>query len=299
MNTPGDLHRLQPAQRAQLIYATARARTDDALWRSLMNADLPAAQPSAPSRRSPLFGLDLEALLGPANHEGSTPPLGAEPAGSGDALSGLGPNARHGPALLAAASRTGIPPSALAAIVDAESGKRPDGSWNSMSRNPRSSAAGLGQFLSGTWIGEAERPGTWLNGVARERGWLDGRGRVQAGARGALLAMRYEPGAAIEATADYARSNLRRLERAGVVIGADPASVASAAYLSHHLGPGDAVRFLGQGLAPARAGHLLAAQVGRASAGQRIAAAGCPAAAHRQWLLSYVERHVRPDRFTA
>ena len=46
------------------------------------------------------------------------------------------------------------------------------GRWQVMSRNPRSSAAGLGQFLSGTWIGEAQRKGTYLNEVARTRGWI-------------------------------------------------------------------------------------------------------------------------------
>jgi hypothetical protein len=48
---------------------------------------------------------------------------------------------------------------------------------------------------------------------------------------------------------------------------------------------------------PERARRLLGAQVGGEDAERRIARAGSAVAAHRTWLLGYVERHVRPDRF--
>lgn len=210
----------------------------------------------------------------------------------------LGANTRFASALTAAESRTGIPATALAAIVDAEAAKGNDGGWNTMSRNPRSSAAGLGQFLSGTWEQLAETSGTWLNQVANARGWLDGRGKVQAEARSALLALRYDGEASILSVADLAKLNLDRLERSGVRVRTDAETLAKSAYLSHHLGLGDAKKFLGGGIEPGRARMLLAAQIGGGAADQRIAsAAGDATQAHRQWLLGFIDRRIRPQQF--
>lgn len=313
-----ELDALPPAQRAHVIFTEAKTALTNRLWQaalgkgdrpdptgaaisdgrgldldSLMQAlaspAAPAARP-APPPPEPLLPDAFDAPLPP-------PPARPEPVATS---AGLGPNARHAPALTAAAARTGLPPAALAAIVDAEAAKRRDGSWNTHSRNPRSSAAGLGQFLSGTWEGEAERPGTWLNRVAHERGWLDPAGRVTAGARAPLLALRYDATASIEATADYARRNLDRLDAAGVRIGDSAREIARAAYLGHHLGPGDSVRFLSRGgLDAGRARMLLEAQIGANAARERIADAGAPTAAHREWLLGFIDAHVQPERFAA
>jgi hypothetical protein len=230
-----------------------------------------------------------------SSHVGSSSP----DSGSSNLLGGLGPNMRYGQVLATAAARTGIPAAALAAIVDAEAGKACDGSWKTGSRNPRSSAAGLGQFLSGTWQGEAERPGTWLHDTAASRGWLGSNGRLLPAARSALLALRYDGTASINATADYARSSVAHLKQAGIAVGEDIASVARAAYLGHHLGAGDSVRFLKGGLDSGRARLLLDAQVGSVDASQRIARTGDAASAHRSWLLDFVNRHVTPSRFAA
>ncbi|NYT42139.1 peptidoglycan-binding protein [Sphingomonas sp. R-74633] len=220
-------------------------------------------------------------------------------AARGTVVSGLalGANTRFAPALAMAESRTGIPATALAAIVDAEAAKGHDGSWNTMSRNPRSSAAGLGQFLSGTWEQLAETSGTWLNQVASQRGWLDGRGKVQAGARSELLALRYDGQASILGVADLAKMNLTRLEQSGIRVNTDAETLAKSAYLSHHLGVGDAKKFLAGGIEPGRARMLLAAQIGSGAADQRIAAAGNATQAHRQWLLGFIDRRIRPAQF--
>lgn len=211
----------------------------------------------------------------------------------------LGANTRFAPALAMAEARTGIPATALAAIVDAEAAKGHDGSWNVMSRNPRSSAAGLGQFLSGTWEHLAETSGTWLNQLASERGWLDGRGQVLPGARSALLAMRYDGQASILGVADLAKVNLSRLEQSGIRVHTDAETLAKSAYLTHHLGLGDARKFLAGGIEPGRARMLLAAQIGGGAADQRIAAAGSATQAHRQWLLGFIDRRIRPEQFAS
>ncbi|GAB5349232.1 peptidoglycan-binding protein [Alteriqipengyuania sp. 357] len=216
---------------------------------------------------------------------------------SGGTLGGLGPNAQFADVLQKAAQRSGLPPATLAAIVDAEAAKRSDGTWNLHSRNPRSSAAGLGQFLSGTWIGMAQTPGNWLHDVARQKGWLTESGRVVPAARGSLLAMRYDAQASINSIADYARSNIATIRKAGVATGDNPQALARIAYLGHHLGPGDAIRYLKGGLSESRAAHLLKAQIGSGRAIEKINRTGDAAVAHREWLSGYVDRKIRPDRF--
>lgn len=309
-----DLKQLSAPQKAQLIYGEARSAVSDRLWRAALGE--PDRTDAVSDSKAP-SGLGLDSLL--AMFEGKAPPSSGTsgfqfrtaPAEIGRSdpkvaedrpeicSTGLGPNAKHLPALQRAAERTGLPATALAAIVNAEAGKGRDGAWQCYSRNPRSSAAGLGQFLSGTWEQMAETKGTWLNDVARTRGWLNNRGQVTAECRSQLLSLRYDPEASINSIADYARTNLEGLRRAGVRTGDDAKGIAKAAYMGHHLGLGDAVKFLKDGLNPSRAATLLNAQIGRGKAGQQIAAAGCATAAHRQWLLSYVDRNVRPDRFAA
>lgn len=211
----------------------------------------------------------------------------------------LGANARYATTFVQAEARTGIPASALAAIVDAEAAKTGDGSWNTHSRNPRSSAAGLGQFLSGTWQELAQTEGTWLNQYAADRGWLDGRGRLQTGNRAELLALRYDPNASILGVADLAKANLDRLEKSGVRVRTDAETTAKAAYLGHHLGLGDAKKFLSGGIDSGRARMLLSAQIGSSAAAQRIASTGDATQAHRQWLLGFIDRRIRPEAFAS
>ncbi|HUD31183.1 MAG TPA: peptidoglycan-binding protein [Novosphingobium sp.] len=309
---------LTPVQKASLISGEARAEVAGRLWRAALGVAEAKDEGASTAARGasligegPSAGLDrLLALLGPrpgaATTEGPAPVVAAaspDPscAAEDSLAAGVslrnGANARYAVMLENAAGRTGIPVAALAAIVDAEADKGADGSWQPYSRNPRSSAAGLGQFLKGSWEGEAERAGTWLNESARANGWLDAQGRVRPESRGALLALRYDPKAAIETVSDYASANLETLRRAGVRIGDGVSDLARAAYLGHHLGIGDARRFLNGGLEPERARRLLGAQVGGADAERRIAQAGGAVAAHRSWLLGYIDRHVRPDRF--
>ncbi len=329
------LQGLTAAQKAQLIYTQARSELSGRLWRAALGGEDEKQAGGLIDKRSDPLGLDgLLALLDektraasghPAASEQALPKASADAAacgsqggvwerfarqqgewaGEGESENGAnaalsmqnGPNARYAGILGSAASRTGIPAAALATIVNAEAAKGSDGRWLPYSRNPRSSAAGIGQFLNRTWEGQAEREGTWLHAFAQQSGWLNERGHVRSESRGALLALRYDPQASIETIADYARTNLASLRGSGVRIGDGVVEQAQAAYLGHHLGLGDAVRFLKGGLSPDRARTLLNAQVGAASANRRIEMAGSAVAAHRSWLLDYVGRNIRPDRF--
>ena len=320
MIDPTQLNNLSPARKADIIYAQARAEVTSKLWQmALGDADDNAARDPSMSLVQGGGTNSLSALLAlmtdpgvASSHafegrvgEGMVPSAGlpTQPLGKAEiaAVSGgtttLGANRKYQPIVENAAQRVGLPSSALAAIVDAEAGKHNSGEWNPWSRNPRSSAAGLGQFLSGTWISEADRAGTWLNNLSRRQGWLDGNGRVQSGARHQLLSQRYDPQTSIEATADYARHNVDKLKRAGVSIGGSTNAISRVAYLAHHLGRGDAERFLGHGIPEERARELLAAQIGADHAGERINRAGSATVAHREWLNGYVARQIRPQRF--
>lgn len=291
---------ISPAQRADLIYRAARFELDGRLWRAALGSSTDSPRPAEPATGG-LLRLDtlVEALsaedrLSPALTPGPVQLPDVTDTGTGPLR--LGPNQPLAPALQAAAERTGLDPAMLASIIDAEAARRPDGSWNAASRNPRSSATGLGQFLDGTWLGEARRRGSWLHNTAQARGWLASDGSVRPDARAALLELRSDPSASIEAIADHAAANLRFLRARGIAPGS-LAETARAAYLAHHLGLGDAMRYLGTGLGEERAGRLLAAQVGGAAAGRRIAAAGSAVEAHRAWLSHYVDRRIQPQQF--
>lgn len=284
-------------QRANLIYATARADSDTRLWRAALGEHSSDPVTAAAAAGAPKMGLDALLALLQAGSGPATLPVAAAPAltrATPAALAtGLGANIRYSDDINAAAKRTGVPASALVAIIGAESAKTRDGTWRTDARNPRSTATGIGQFLAGTWQSEAERAGTWLNRTAHEQGWIGSDGVVLPAARSALLALRHDGEASINATADYARRSLDRLTSAGVVIGNSVTAIADAAYIGHNLGFSDALKYLRGGLGETRAKLLLEAQVGPARAGARVADAGSAVAAHRQWLGDFIARHVK------
>lgn len=272
------IHREVMAAPLLRLWRAALGPTDEAAPKE------PAFVPSLPvlaPNRAPAPAAVPEEAVTPAE----TPPLRLEG------------NRNLAPVFEGAAQRTGIPAAALAAIVNAEAARNKDGSWNPASRNPRSSATGLTQFLSSSWISEAERPGTFLNRLARGNDWLNSLGQVRVEARRALLSLRLDANTAIEAAADYAKHNLSTLEKAGVEIGNNVGRVARLAYIAHHLGAGDAVRYLTGDLNPARAASLLAAQVGQKAAQRRVEATGDPVTAHRGWLERFVSSKISIGRF--
>lgn len=214
----------------------------------------------------------------------------------------LGVNASYTAAIREASQRTGIAPQSVAAIINAEAAKDSSGRWLAGSRSSTSSATGLTQFLSGTWLGEARRFGSVLNQEARALGLVDANGRITNERR--LLALRTDPRLSILAGADYARTNLAALQRAGVMPagaspGASPGAVAKYAYLAHHEGPGGAIRFLRGDMAYVSRGTF-DANVPRSQQGSYLGQAGGDMGqAYRNWLSDYMDRTIDIRRFMA
>lgn len=168
----------------------------------------------------------------------------------------LGVNDIYAEQIKTAAKQSGFPAQAVAAIISAEAAAGPDGVWNPNSKNARitgkgkhkkktgTSASGLTQFVSGTWIGEGERNGSYLNGVARRLGYLDKGGRILPNHRQEFLDLRFDPQQSISAAADYAANNLAALRRQNLILDETPAALARYAYIMHHEGPGNGPAFL-------------------------------------------------------
>lgn len=108
--------------------------------------------------------------------------------------------------------------SLIDSIVRAESGGDPN------AKNPNSSATGLGQFISSTWI----------DTLSRERPDL-----VAGKSKDEILALRNDPNLSRQMTEAYANQNGQTLTKAG--FDPNPANT----YLAHFAGPQGAVSVLG------------------------------------------------------
>ncbi len=194
---------------------------------------------------------------------------------------------------------TAIDAASLAALIDAEAAKRSNGQWDANSRATTSSAAGLTQFLKGTWITHAKTKNTLLNQVGKAKGYVTAGNQVAAGKEPALLDLRFNPELSIVSAAEYGLSNLTGLIEAGLVdedIGDD--EKAQFIYIAHHEGLDGAKGFLSGTKSYSFAN--LVTQVGNPSAQAYVNAAdGDTTKAYHNWLTGYVARHIQPSKFRA
>lgn len=154
----------------------------------------------------------------------------------------LGVNEKYRADLLFAQQRTGTNASSLAGLINAEAAKDRSGQWNANSFNSTTNAAGLTQFLRGTWRGMATQKGTYLNQIATEKGYVKD-GKIVNDK--ALLDLRYDSRASIVSAAEYDKNTLAGAEKLGLI----PANLtgdqkAKYLYLAHHEGPGGVLTHL-------------------------------------------------------
>ena len=207
-------------------------------------------------------------------------------------------NGKYAGSIIEAATRTGIAPQTVAAIINSEAAKIPTtGQWDANSKASTSSATGLTQFINDTWQGEAKRPGGLLNDEAKRLGVVNADNAIVDKAR--LFAMRLDPRISILAGADYAIANLAILRGAGVLPAAlDPAGTAKLAYLAHHEGPNRATRFLRGQMGYVTDGIFAANVPNNARRQELLAAAGGDrGSAYRTWFAGYVDRNVDIRQF--
>jgi len=209
----------------------------------------------------------------------------------------LGVNEVYRPNLLKAQGITDIDAAALAALLDAEAAKLPNGQWNRNSTASTSSAAGLTQFLAATWLAHATKSGTLLNQTAKAKGFVSTANQVVPGREKDLLALRFDPELSIVSAAEYGSFNLNALIKDGLVddqLGDD--EKAHYIYLAHHEGLGGAKAFL-RGTSSYTFSDL-ARQVGRSKAQAYVDAAnGDTTRAFRNWLTEYIDKNIRPSKF--
>lgn len=201
-------------------------------------------------------------------------------------------NGKYLGAIVEAAARTGLPPQALAALIEAEAAKvRGTGQWDANSKSPSSSARGLAQFLDRTWIGEAVRAGGLLNAEARASGCVSADNEVVDRAR--LLQLRFDPRVSLLAAADLAVVNLAVLADKGVLPAAvDAAGQAKLAYLAHHEGAARAAGFLRGDMGYVSPASFKANVPAAKRATALAAAGGDIGHAYRDYLARYIDRRI-------
>jgi len=226
---------------------------------------------------------------------------GTKPASS-DTLN-LRQNSKYQQDIEFAAQRTGRTKATIAALINAEADKK-NGVWDPMSKNKSSTAAGLTQFLEGTWIDEAKRSDTYLNQRAKELGFIDDKNKITN--KEGLLDLRYSSRESIVAAAEMGNRNLNRLIDAGLVSAdANEKTLAQAMYMTHQSGYEGAKRNLNIDNKPnapiltqETASNLLTKQVGDEHATTYINQAGGNApTAYREWLQGHMNKYVDPSKF--
>ncbi|EXU74654.1 LysM peptidoglycan-binding domain-containing protein [Erwinia mallotivora] len=114
----------------------------------------------------------------------------------------------------------------------------------------------------------------------------------------AWLNLRFEPEFIIMAAVDYGLYNLSQLQTAGYSVDRlNDAEKAKIFYLTHHLGLGDAKRFIRKIITEESAHKLLVAQVGAKKAAKSAKDNGSYVEGHRTWLSEYIDRSIRLEKF--
>lgn len=225
------------------------------------------------------------------------------------------PNEKYRKHLIACASKHGLTPHTLAALINAEASKLKSGEWNANAAASSSSAAGLTQFLNVTWLQVATDKRSAVNQVLKRKNgfeqvngqWvgkeysiygMKGKERIAIDTT-SVLKLRFEPAYSIDAAAVYGLINLDALRKAGLNVDAlRPEDMAKLMYLAHHEGAGGSESVIKGKLSEERAAELLPVQIGSSSAkklAQRFG--GKFAKAYPYWLYGYTDSKINVSHY--
>lgn len=188
--------------------------------------------------------------------------------------------------IISVAKRHGFSPHALAAVIDAEAAKiKKTGEWNVNSKANSSTAAGLTQFLDGTWLAMCNDENSLVGQYVASNPKLS---KLQK------LNLRFNAEMAIDAAAAYAVSNFKQsgLPYKNLT---EPSSMAKFAYLLHHEGPTGGKNFVLNSLSEERAHKLLFTQFGKngaKQAAQFLSRFKNAREAYGVWLREYIDGHI-------
>jgi murein DD-endopeptidase MepM/ murein hydrolase activator NlpD len=189
--------------------------------------------------------------------------------------------------IVSAAKRHGFTAHSLAAVIDAEAAKiKKTGEWNVNSKADSSSAAGLTQFLDGTWLAMCNDRSSLVGQYVKNNPKLT---------KEQKLNLRFNAEMAIDAAAAYAISNFKTSGLPYQNL-SEPSSMAKFAYLLHHEGASGGKNFILNTLSSERAKKLLFIQFGKNGTKQAEEFLkrfkGDAKAAYGAWLRNYIDGHI-------
>ncbi|WP_336165538.1 peptidoglycan DD-metalloendopeptidase family protein [Acinetobacter ursingii] len=189
--------------------------------------------------------------------------------------------------IVSAAKRHGFTAHSLAAVIDAEAAKiKKTGEWNVNSKADSSSAAGLTQFLDGTWLAMCNDQSSLVGQYVKNNPKLT---------KAQKLNLRFNAEMAIDAAAAYAINNFKTSGLPYQNL-SEPSSMAKFAYLLHHEGATGGRNFVLNTLDSERARKLLFTQFGKNGAKQAEEFLkrykGDAKAAYGAWLRNYIDGHI-------
>lgn len=251
-------------------------------------------KPQGPLPKPPQPGGEPKPFFKETRVEGGTP-LHAAAAIFTEANLLLPPaNEKYRKLIITSAERYGFTPHTLAALIDAEAAKSKNG-WDPDSLNRDTNAAGLTQFLRGTWLEMVAEPRSLMNQRLKQEHKFDrivgkhdssgayclyglrGSGKAASEEKfdstrvHALLSWRFIPEYSIDTAALYGKINLEKLAKRGLDIDSlAPEDLAKVMYLAHHEGAGGAAVVMKGKLDARIASDNLPTQIGQSDAAKLI-----------------------------
>lgn len=136
-----------------------------------------------------------------------------------------------------------------------------------------------------------------LERVLSAKPYLTGRRKASDPNLQQLLDLRYDPEYSIRTGVDYGIENMAIAKKSFNIDMLNDGEKAKIMYLYHHLGAGDAPKFIKKEFTPEHAKYILICQVGEDKAAEWVAAnKGDYIAGHRDWLTEFIDTNIKTSK---